>query len=310
MTVFRPTVAAPGRLMRLGVVLDTRNRPDRFREVARMCDGAGIESLWVRDEPLDSEGTRLEAWTALTLAATETRRPSVGAVVSTRLRPAETLAAMAATLDAASGGRLELTFAGEGTDLERYVRTTRRLLENEAVEMTGQREDDIGIPRLSIEIRDDVGADVAATIADDVLVPAERARDVRSVAQRVRASCERSGRDPATTGIAVEVPVSIGRTTAEAHARAAAEPLFETVGRPAEIGVFGTLEQCQERVIDLAHEGVTDLRCILPNTGDVHDVIAQLTAMVVGSADVLTPNAPRSKAPDPPKTWGGRAPSR
>src|SRR5207253_9636285 len=38
--------------------------------------------------------------------------------------------------------------------------------------------------------------------------------------------------------------------------------------------------QSQARAIELAHLGVTDLRCILPNTPDVHDAIAQLTAIV------------------------------
>ena len=104
----------------------------------------------------------------------------------------------------------------------------------------------------------------------------------------------------------MEVPVSIGRTSAEARARASDEPLFREIGHPAAFGIFGTLEQCQARAIELAHLGVTDLRCILPNTPDVHDAIAQLTAIVVGTLGVLTPNAPRSKGPDPPRGWGGR----
>src|SRR5207244_6321155 len=75
---------------------------------------------------------------------------------------------------------------------------------------------------------------------------------------------------------------------------------------PATFGIFGTLEQCQARAIELAHLGVTDLRCILPNTPDVHDAIAQLTAIVVGTIGVLAPPSPRPKAPDPPPGWGGR----
>src|SRR6266566_1062566 len=49
MDVPRPTVAPPGRLVRLGVVLDTRNPIERLLEVARMCDRAGIGALWVED---------------------------------------------------------------------------------------------------------------------------------------------------------------------------------------------------------------------------------------------------------------------
>src|SRR5438094_290270 len=107
----------------------------------------------------------------------------------------------------------------------------------------------------------------------------------------------------ASLGIAVELPVSIGRTSAEAEARAGAAPGFRAISRGSRSALVGTLEQCQDRVIELAHAGVTDLRCIVPNTDDVHDVIAQLTAMVVGTVSVLTPSSARSQAPDPPEGW-------
>ncbi len=55
------------------------------------------------------------------------------------------------------------------------------------------------------------------------------------------------------------------------------------------MGLFGTLEECQDRVIALAHAGISDLRCILPATPDVHDVIAQLTAVTIGTIEVLVP---------------------
>src|SRR5216117_3199819 len=139
-----------------------------------------------------------------------------------------------------------------------------------------------------------------------VVIPASALQDVRGLIGAVRAGCEAAGRDPASLVIAVDVQVSIGRTSAEAHARASHDPRFHDIGHPATRGIFGTLEQCQDRAIELAHLGVTDLRCLLPNTPDVHDAIAQLTAVVVGTVDVLTPNSPRSKAPDPPEGWGGR----
>ena len=78
--------------------------------------------------------------------------------------------------------------------------------------------------------------------------------------------------------------------------------------RPGQVGIFGTLEECQDRVIALAHAGITDLRCIVPATLDVHDVIAQLTAITVGTTDVLVPGSLRSPAPPPPDGWGGRSP--
>jgi len=309
---FRPTVAPPGRLLRLGVVLDTRDRPERLRETARMCEGAWIPSVWFHDDFGDHSGDqtdrRLEAWTAATLASTVAPDPTIGVHVQPALRSAQMLGTMAATLDAASGGRLELCFArprgSDGApDLDRYVRAVRRRLMRDAV---AAGETDAGLVRLSVEADDDEGRRVAVELADDAVLPAWAIDDVRRAIARVYAACERAGRDHGTLGIAFLTPVSIGRTTAEARARAASEPLFSTVGSPVDIGVFGTLEQCQERVIELAHAGVTDLRCIIPNNPDVHDEIAQLSAVGHGSTEFLTPDAPRSRAPDPPDSWGGR----
>jgi hypothetical protein len=73
------------------------------------------------------------------------------------------------------------------------------------------------------------------------------------------------------------------------------------LGEPERAAVFGTLERCHESVIGLAHAGVTELRRLLPDTIDVHDVIAQVTALSVGTVEKLAPGAPRSPAPAPPR---------
>jgi alkanesulfonate monooxygenase SsuD/methylene tetrahydromethanopterin reductase-like flavin-dependent oxidoreductase (luciferase family) len=256
----------------------------------------------------------------------------VGALLAVDRHPAATLAAMAGTLDAAIGGRLELGLSPGGMDastagndaldlaeaeqLTAYAEAVRAILAGEGLDVpaaTEGRELDVGVlpaqphgPVLSIEAAAPWQLDVAAAAADDVLLPGGSARDVGAAVAAAWSACERAGRNPETLGIAMEVPVSIGRTRAEAEARAEREPLFRVIGHPADVGVFGTLEQCQERVIELAHAGVGDLRCVLPNSDDVHDVIAQLTAVAIGSVEVLTPNSPRSKDPDPPEGWGGR----
>jgi alkanesulfonate monooxygenase SsuD/methylene tetrahydromethanopterin reductase-like flavin-dependent oxidoreductase (luciferase family) len=270
---FRPTAAPSGRLARLGVVLDTRNNVPRLREIARMCERAGIDALWVDDE-----------WDTTARAGAETSRVRVGAQLSAS--PPE-LAAMAGALNATTGGRLELTLPSE--------------------DVAAMREhEDIATVPLSVVVATlaDIGAGVL--IADDLLIPAAPADEVVALAAQIRVACEAAGRPIHTLGISLEVPVSIGRTDAEARARADTETLFAAGGHPELVGMFGTLERCQERVIRLAHAGITDLRCRLPNTPDVHDVIAQLTAMVVGSTDVLAPDAPRSPDPEPPQGWGGR----
>lgn len=301
-----------------------------------MCDGAGIDALWVRDHLAASDGEpRLEAWTALTLAGVEVHRARIGALLNVAFRPPATLAAMAGTLDAAIGGRLELALTAGwlerehvafGFDfpdpdartgrLERYAAILRGLLAGEAVAVTGSAEAgaaELGVaspqpggPPISVEAITPRQIEVAVRVADDVAIPAAAVQDVDAAVQAVRRACELVERDPRTLGVALEVPVSIGRTHAEARARADGETLFAVAGPQSEVAVFGTLEECQERVIHLAHAGVTDLRCILPNSPDVHDVIAQVTATAVGSPDVLTPGAPRSKPPDPPSGWGGR----
>jgi alkanesulfonate monooxygenase SsuD/methylene tetrahydromethanopterin reductase-like flavin-dependent oxidoreductase (luciferase family) len=262
-------------------------------------------------------------------------RPRVGAILNTAFRPPATLAAMAGTLDAAIGGRIELGLSGGwsarenlafGFDfpdpeagarrVERYATILKGLLAGQAISVGGSEETppaELGVaspqpggPRLSVEVASHAQLDVAVALADDVLIAAPAGRNVRGAVDWVRNACERGERDPASLGIALEVPVSIGRTVAEAQARAQGESLFQMTGPPEEIGIFGTLEQCQERVIELAHAGVSDLRCVLPNSPDVHDVIAQLTAMVIGTVEILAPGAPRSRSPDPPSTWGGR----
>jgi hypothetical protein len=106
--------------------------------------------------------------------------------------------------------------------------------------------------------------------------------------------------------VLAEVPVSIGRTAAEAYARAAGEALFAVTGHPSAQGLFGTLEQCQYRAAALAHAGVTELACHLPVSKDLPDVLAQLRAVGVVGGGVLRPGEPPSPAPPPPAGWGGR----
>jgi len=311
MTSFRPTIAPPGRLVRIGVVLDTRNPPKRLRTIAAMCDRAGIDALWIRDDlsALDGE-PRLDPWSALSLAGSAASRAVIGVAVTINDRPAATLAALVRDLGLAS---VEITLIAGGihepgtgaseamaSTLEGYVRTLRESLQPEA-EANG--------PCISIEARTAEEISVAARSADDVVLPALDGTVLDAAIADMREACERVERDPDSLGIAIEVPVSIGRTQAEAEARAHGEALFEVLGSPSEVGIFGTLEECQERVIELAHAGVRDLRCHLPNNPDIHDVIAQLTAIAVGTVDVLAPGAPRSRDPDPPEGWGGR-PSR
>ncbi|MET0833864.1 MAG: hypothetical protein ABWZ62_07780 [Actinomycetota bacterium] len=302
MAAFQPTLAPPGRLVRLGVVLDARGPGARLGEVARMCDRAGIGAVWLDDSapsgapPADPMGRLRELVPVVARARLGVmlggldRPPALDGLLGGPDQPAG--------LDGLPAGRLELTLLGGARP------QVDRLLER--LGAGGPR------PTLAVEVGDPERLDRErlawlAGVADDVLVVAA---DVDGVAERARALREAfglAGRDPGSLGVAVRLPVSIGRTVAEAAARWDAEPAFAALGPPARAGVFGTLEHCHERVIALAHAGVTDLRCVLPDAPDVHDVIAQATAMTVGTVAQLAPGAPRSPAPPPPEGWGGRS---
>jgi hypothetical protein len=291
MAAFQPTLAPPGRLVRLGVVLDARGPAGRTTEVARMCDRAGIGAIWMDDSapPAPPPGT-VDAVGGLRDLVPVVARARLGAI----LDGGDPLP----SLDGLPGDRLELTLLGDARDGVDRLR--------------GGFGDGRPRPTVAVEVRDPERLDRdrlawLAEVADDVLVAAGDVDRVAEEARVVRELFALAGRDPAGLGVAVRLPVSIGRTVAEATARWDAEPAFAGLGPPARAGVFGTLEQCHDRVLALAHAGVTDLRCVLPAAPDVHDVIAQATAMTVGTVAKLAPGAPRSEPPPPPEGWGGRS---
>ena len=355
MDVPRPTVAPPGRLVRLGVVLDTRNPIERLREVARMCDRAGIGALWVEDLP-DGRGrhhdrgggegdasdaneggggpARLDAWTALAALAGEVRGARIGAVLDADAWQPARLARMAATVGALTGGRFELSLRRHARDpgdpsvgpaAGAALRALREAIAATTVPAAvatpagGPGYDAVAVPAEwpTIAVEVDPAApegveEVAAMVplADDLVLPRAPLAATLAAATAVRGAAARAGRAAATVGVAARLPVSVGRTVAEAQARWDAEPAFAALGASADAavhGLYGTLEQCHDRVVALAHAGVSDLRCLLPNAIDVHDVIAQLTAMTIGTVERSVPGAPRTRVPSPPPGWGGRS---
>jgi alkanesulfonate monooxygenase SsuD/methylene tetrahydromethanopterin reductase-like flavin-dependent oxidoreductase (luciferase family) len=306
MAAFQPTLAPPGRLVRLGVVLDARNPGGRLAEVARMCDRAGIGAIWMDDSappapPPHSPGHRPpDPLAGLRDLAPQVARARLGAI----LGGGDPLPA----LDGLPADRLELTFTGQ--DGRAAVAELLAAFDTSGGRTAAPRTPPR--PTLAVEVGDPerLGREQLAWlagVADDVLVAAADVDRVAEQARVLREAFALAGRDPASLGVAVRLPVSIGRTVAEAAARWDAEPAFAALGPPTQAGVFGTLEQCHERVIALAHAGVTDLRCVLPNAPDIHDVIAQATAMTVGTVAQLAPGAPRSQPPPPPEGWGGRS---
>jgi alkanesulfonate monooxygenase SsuD/methylene tetrahydromethanopterin reductase-like flavin-dependent oxidoreductase (luciferase family) len=296
----RPTRAPTGRLVRLGLVLNPVAPQERLIEVALMGDRAGIGALWVSDvHPLDRRPAATDPFLVVSLVAPVIRRAQIGLMLTPTPGSVDDVARMTGTLQDELGGRLEvgLRLGRLGPiALEAYIAALRR------------RWSESERPAPPVSLQTELGPSLAPAVraADDAVLMAGTLEEVEVLAQEARAAGAAAGRAPDSHGLAVEQPVSIGRTTAEAWARWESDEALAGLGTPAEVAIFGTLEQGHEQVIRLAHAGITDLRCVLPETVDVHDVIAQLTALSIGTVDVLAPGSPRSRAPEPPKGWGGR----
>lgn len=252
-----PLMVPSGRLVRLGLVLDTASDEVHVRRCAVLAERAGIDALWLA--PL----TATEA--APTAGVLERLAVAAGATESLLL--GAWLEAIPPSVPAPLRGRLEVTVPAEA----------------------------FGPPTAGIRRVDPavLGPSIAVPGADVLVVPAP--------------SISRAEPPPSSppTPLAVLATCSIGRTSAEARARADTDPLFPIAGHPADGGIFGTLEECQYQVLALAKRGVVDVRGVLPTSPDVHDVIAQLSAVATGTLDVLGTEA-RSPDPPAPEGWGGR----
>ncbi len=82
--------------------------------------------------------------------------------------------------------------------------------------------------------------------------------------------------------VIVALPVALGRTRNEAVARAARDPRFADADHPQVCGIFGTLEQGQQQVLDLARAGAGVLLVTVADDLDVADLLAQVRALVAG----------------------------
>lgn len=294
MASFEPALPPAGRLTRLAVVLDAQD-PGSVR-LAIFCDRAGIDAVWLRVRAeADGASDVDHRWEIAGLARARVGiwideepdgEASDGEALDGEVPDGQAPDGQAPDELAVVGARLDV-MATLGSSALSEPHTLRR--------------------GAIIHSLDDVAA--AIGVADDIVLAAWLFADLETAADDVRVRAREAGRDPATLGVAALLPVSIGRTQAEARARIGADPAFSARGDPADIGICGTLEECQDRAIALAHAGITDLRCLLPHAPDVHDVIAQLTAMTLGTTDVLVPGSLRSPAPPPPEGWGGRPPA-
>lgn len=275
-----PVIAHEARAVRLSVVIDGRLDAARARQVATLTDRLGLAGVWLRYPwwPLSGTGIVVTDRAGLLAALASGVLAPPGLIVDAGAAdPGEADDAWLDRLVQAASPRIAI--AGSPPAITRW----RGLI---------GRRPELTVTQLALPAR--AGAAQAAA----VFVPCAPGRDL---AGEVSAAASAAGGRP----VLAEVTVSVGRTAAEARARADADALFTLAGHPAQQGLFGTLEECQATAARLAHAGATELVCYLPLASDLPDVLAQLRSIAIG-AGVLRPGEPPSAAPPPPAGWGGR----
>ena len=263
--------------VQLSVVIDGRLDGGRAHQVATLASRLGLAGIWLR----------LPWWPlAGPSGVGADLLPALGSCAG--IRPGLIVDADAADPDEADAGWLgPLVAAPAGL---RIALTGTPATVARWQELIGRRPD-LAVSQLVLP----PGCGTAPLA---VFVPCAPGRDL---AAEVSAAVAAAAGRP----VLAEVTVSVGRTAAEARARADTDELFTLAGYPARQGLFGTLEECQATAAQLGHSGVTELVCYLPLASDLPDVLAQVRSIAIG-AGVLRPGEPPSAAPPPPPGWGGR----
>jgi F420-dependent oxidoreductase-like protein len=223
---------------------DTRRAWLRTEEVARQAERLGFESIWLFDHfhttPRPTDEITFESFTSLSALAAVTQRVRLGhIVICTAFRNPGLTAKMISTMDAISGGRMELgigagwkrdewlaygygfpetkeRLARLGDDLEVI---TRMLVPGRANHATFEGRyahvsDAINVPKPIQQPRVPImvggnGPNVtwrlAARFADELNLDGMLPADVTAALPTIRARCEEIGRDPATLPVSVHI---------------------------------------------------------------------------------------------------------
>ena len=294
-SALRPTVArdVPGPYGRLplSVVVDGRSDAATAGQVAGLAGRLQLAGVWWRQPP--PTGTAAEDLATLLGLLSDQAAPAIAGLIADAHRTGRGLLSTLPADRAGQASPVRLAICGSALQVERWLRQLA-----DAPQVAGTA--------LSLPLTADAAVPAAACTsmpgpgAAAVYVPITPDRDLDAA---VAGAAEVAAGRP----VLVEVAVSVGRTTAEASARADGEELFAVIGHPRRQGLFGTLEECQADAARLAQSGASELVCYLPRSHDLPDVLAQLPAISVG-AGILRPGEPPSSAPPPPPGWGGRRP--
>lgn len=213
----------------------------RTRDVAWQAEALGFESIWLFDHfhtvPRPTLETTFEAFTSLAALAAETRRVRLGHVVlcAAYRNPALTTK-MISTLDAISGGRMELGLgAGWKRDewlaygygfpdarerlaiLRDQLEIARAMMTQDRASYDGEqrsvkgainRPQPVQQPRIPIMVGGNgpnVTWRLAAKYADELNLDGMTPNEVRAALPVIAARCEEIGRDPESLRVSVHV---------------------------------------------------------------------------------------------------------
>ena len=223
---------------------DTRDAWRRTVEVAQQADRLGFESIWLYDHfqtiPRPTDEITFESFTSLAALAALTSRVRLGhVVICTSFRNPALTAKMISTMDALSGGRMDLGI-GAGWKRDEWLaygygfpETKVRLeiladhLEVITAMLAGDRHDHatwhgthasvrnainvpkpIQRPRVPIMVGGNgpnVTWRLAARYADELNLDGPAPDEVRDMLPVIRQRCEEIGRDPKTLAVSVHI---------------------------------------------------------------------------------------------------------
>jgi F420-dependent oxidoreductase-like protein len=294
--------------MRMRVLLEPHHGATypQILAMAQATEEAGFDAFFRSDHYLgidaDDTGYRpTDSWTTLAGLAVQTERVSLGTLMtaSTYRQPGP-LAVAVATVDAMSGGRVELGIGAAWFELEhRYFgipfpplgERFDRLAEQLDI-ITGlwgttpgrrfsyhgkhyQLEECASIPRPARRPPIIIGGAgprrtpaLAARFADEF--NSGMADGVAERFANFRRICEQSGRDPAGVRLSTTLPVCCGQTRREAGRRAAA--LGEPGLRMLRMGVTGDPGDVTGRLAELAEAGADTVYCHLYDVADLDHI--------------------------------------
>jgi len=290
--------------MEFGLILSQfTNRWHNVEGDARRAEEAGLDSIWLADHllrPGVPEGFIFEGWTALSYLAGITDRIRIGHLVNcVSFRNPGLLAKMAATLDIASGGRLDLGVGAGWNQPEyeafgyvfpspgerrryfaEYLDALILLLEGGPVTFEGEyvtlreayclpRPTQSPRPPIVVGTGGPMMRAIAGAKADVWNCPARLLPDLEAAREVVLEAA--AGRPVRTT---LQIPVAVGRDRAEADAAAElAASNLAWMGGLGDVGISGTIDEAVEQVERYRMRGADGLTAVLPGSRMRPDLI-------------------------------------